>query len=85
MQSKVTATGMIANPDTPEAYLVVEIAFDCPECGKARYQIPGHHLKALRDIAISYCDQFPALTAASVSVLDTISFQSRPGTRPEEN
>jgi len=87
VQSKVTATGMIISepPNHEEKLLIVEIAIDCPACGKTTLRIPGHHLKAVRQIAQSYCDQFPELTGGSVEVLHSYDFTTAASERPENN
>lgn len=79
------ATGVIVDPDTPQAYLVVEVTVDCPECGPAVIRIPGHHLKTLRDICQSYCDQFPALTGGAVTLVNTYGFEGVAPWRPEDH
>jgi len=85
MHSKVTATGFITDPDTPQAVLVVTIEIDCQECGKGMIRIPGHHLKAIRDIAIQYCDRFPALTPGTVTLVSKTDFSGRIPPDPEAN
>ena len=84
-QGKVTATGIVANPDTPEAYLIVEIAFDCPECGQGTLRIPGHHLRTIRDIAIQYCDSHPTLTGSDPTLVESTSFDVNVPRDPRRN
>ena len=85
MQSKTTATGMILNPDTPEAHLVVEIKVECPECGTATIRIPGHHLRVVRDIAASYCDAHPELTKSDITLVSSHQFDGVMPKNPENN
>jgi hypothetical protein len=89
MQSKVTGTAMVVSfpPQHAERVLVVDVAIDCPECGRATLRIPGHHLKAVRDLVQTYCDQFPELTGGPVQLLSQTetNFSGRPSMRPEDN
>lgn len=82
---KVTSTGFITDPDTPQATLIVEITVDCPICGPGLIRIPGHHLRAVRDIAIMYCDSHPALTGGEVKLVNQIEFGGASPKNPESN
>ena len=86
-QSKVTSTGIITDPDTPQAALIVEIDVVCPICGPGKLRIPGHHLRAVRDIAQMYCDSHPALTGGGTTVVssETLNFRGRPPKDPGSN
>ncbi len=84
MESKVTATGVIINPDTPEAELSVEIAIDCPTCGPGTIRIPGHHLRIVRDVAAKYCDDYPELTKSNIRLVNTTSFDSTTAPKRED-
>lgn len=81
----MTATGIIASPDTPQAELVVEIAVDCPSCGPGTIRIPGHHLRMVRDIATEYCDRYPELTKSNIRLVGTHEFTTERPSRPENN
>lgn len=45
-----------------ETALVAEIEVDCPGCGQGTVTLPGHHLKAIRNLLIAWCDDEPTLT-----------------------
>lgn len=85
MESKVTVTGIVANPDTKDAELVVEIAINCDVCGPGMIRIPGHHLRVVRDMAMEYCDRYPELTKATVTLVNSTEFRTERPARPEDN
>lgn len=43
-------------------YLLVTIKLRCPVCGEIEMELPGHHLRALRNLLIEYVDMYPDLT-----------------------
>lgn len=43
-------------------YLLVTIKILCPHCGEIQIELPGHHLRALRNLLVEYVDQYPHLT-----------------------
>jgi hypothetical protein len=48
-------------PDGGE-YLLVTIKILCPVCGEIEMQLPGHHLRAIRNLTTEFVDMYPALT-----------------------
>ena len=86
MNSKTTATGVITDPDTPEAALAVEIQVQCSLGGAGTVRIPGHHLRLVRDIATEYCDRYPELTKSDIRLITQTQFDNRTAPkRPEDN
>lgn len=62
IQSHFKVAGWILQPPEGEKFLTIQIEVDCPACGTLQYEIPGHHLRAIRDIAIDFIDRYPELT-----------------------
>ena len=50
------------------AYLVTTITIDCPACGQVSMVLPGHHLRAVRDLLIKFIDAFPDFTGKDSEV-----------------
>lgn len=48
-------------PDGRE-YLLVTIKIQCPICGEIEMQLPGHHVRAIRNLLVEYVDLYPHLT-----------------------
>lgn len=48
-------------PDKRE-YLLVTIKIQCPICGEIEMQLPGHHIRAIRNLLVEYVDLYPQLT-----------------------
>jgi len=44
-------------------YLLVVITITCPVCGVVKMELPGHHVRPLRNILIGMVDDYPALTS----------------------
>ncbi len=67
--------------------LVVQLAVDCPACGKYELlPIAGHHLRALRDAVIDAIDQYPDLCGPRPNdVTRKLSFTTKPPTDPNVN
>lgn len=85
--SLVGKTIVISHPEVEGELLVVEVEIDCPDCGKVGYQFMGHHLKAVRNILIEYCDQYPQLTGsdAGLEVVKRLQFTGTSSPEPEKN
>jgi len=87
LQSTVKCTTMLIEfPDDSKA-LVVDIAVECPLCGTIRLQLPGHHLRVIRNALIGAIDAYPELTGsdANVQQVDRFGFTSRAPQNPEGN
>ena len=83
---KGTITGKAIVAHTPDGDLLVgAVEGACPLCGPFELLIPGHHMKALRDLLIEWCDTFPDLTGTTVTRIDDYSFRSRGPTDPAAN
>lgn len=52
---------VMALPDGRE-YLLVTIKIQCPICGEIEMQLPGHHVRAIRNLLVEYVDLYPQLT-----------------------
>jgi hypothetical protein len=74
MKSHAICTGTRVTLTTGEEFLVVEIAIDCPACGKGVILIAGHHLRTVRDAMIEMIDLHPDLSGedADVQVLQRL-------------
>jgi hypothetical protein len=61
---KALITGRLTKAEFPDGTtaLVGEIEVDCTICGQGTVILPGHHLKAIRDLLIAWCDMEPTLT-----------------------
>lgn len=78
-------TVLVEFPDGTRA-LVVDITVECPLCGQIRLQLPGHHLRVIRNALIGAIDAYPELcgTDANVQQVDRFGFQSG-SQKPELN
>lgn len=45
-----------------EEFLLVTVKIVCPICGTIEMEMPGHHLRALRNLFVEYVDLYPHLT-----------------------
>lgn len=67
--TKITLTG-------GQELLVVELALDCPQCGRGTIRLAGHHLRSIRDALIEMIDLHPTLTGkdSDVKTLEKLQF-----------
>lgn len=76
LKSLVTGRIIVAEwPDGRKA-LALTVTIDCPECGQIEMQLPGHHLRPLRDLCIEAIDRYPELAGsdAGLEVLKRTEF-----------
>jgi hypothetical protein len=77
---------LVTLPDgTTDLYGDIEV--DCQLCGQGVIHIPGHHMKAVRDMLIAWCDEHPGeINKAHVTVVkeDRFTMEGRPG-NPRNN
>lgn len=90
MSLKSHTTGkaiVISFPDQEEKLLVVEITLDCPSCGAHTVKFAGHHLRAIRDLMIEFCDLHPDLIGpeAGLQVLKRLHMAGTSTPDPERN
>ena len=86
-QSHLTGHAIVATfPDGAQA-LFVQIAIDCPACGRAEWQVAGHHLRALRKLIDEFIDLHPELVGeeSGMEVVQRMTFGGAAGSRPEDN
>ncbi len=91
MNRTATVIGKIVKVDFPPeagggSALFPEIAIDCPDCGQGTIRLPGHHLRAIRDLLIAWCDEYPALVGGEVQQVgeQRLNFGG-PGSDPSTN
>ena len=82
MQSRVKGTATKVTLTDGQEFLLVEIAIDCPSCGRYLIPIAGHHLRAVRDVLIEMIDLHPdpklTGTDAGLKVLERLQFSGSP-------
>jgi hypothetical protein len=78
---------VVATLPTGERLLVLQVAIDCPECGRLSLEIPGHHLRALRNLCVEFIDLYPDLTGeeAGMTQVKRESFSGTAPADPSEN
>ena len=83
MESRVKGTATKITLPSGQEFLVVEVAIDCPSCGRYLLPIAGHHLRAVRDVLIEMIDLHPdpklTGTDAGLKILERLRFESTPG------
>lgn len=64
-----------------------EIEIDCPSCGTGIIHIPGHHMKIIRNLLISWCDEHPELVGQDENIKEVgrTRIAGTPPARPENN
>lgn len=73
VRASVTGFCIHAQP-APEqhqpARLYAEVEIRCPACADhpIRIPLPGHHLRAIRDLLIEWCDRYPAETTGGTLI-----------------
>jgi hypothetical protein len=68
-------------------FLVVDVEIDCDICGRQRFRVAGHHLRAIRNGLIELMDLHPTLTGKDddVQTLERLQFQGRYPGDPTQN
>lgn len=73
-------------PDFTHKELVVEIDIACADCGGVgTIRLPGHHLRAIRDLLTEFCDAHPDLTKANPRTVTRTTFAGLAPADPSEN
>jgi hypothetical protein len=88
MESRIKGTATKVTFADGQEFLMIEIAVDCPSCGRYLIPIAGHHLRAVRDVLIEMIDLHPdpklTGTDAGLKILERLRFDSEPGD-PRDN
>ena len=87
MESHVRCSTILIELPSGQKGLLVDIEVDCPHCGTFHLQLPGHHLRVLRNALIGAIDAYPELTGtdANVQQVDRFGFVGRSPSNPEVN
>lgn len=80
IQSHVTGRIIVAESREGDRRLFLQVDVDCPECGHFAFQLPGHHLRPLRDLCLDAIDRHPDLTGtdAGLQILKKTEFTGTP-------
>lgn len=67
--------------------LIVQIDIDCPDCGKGSWTLPGHHLRAMRNLLNEFIDMHSTLVGeeTDLEVVGRHQFGGQAAAKPENN
>lgn len=87
LKSLLTGRTIIATETNGRRSLHVQIDVDCPECGTFALYLPGHHLRALKQVVDEAVEQYGELVgeAARLEVVRRETFSGQSGGNPEDN
>jgi hypothetical protein len=72
---------------TGESHLLVEVAIDCPDCGRQTLRLAGHHLRILKNLLAEWIETYPELVEpeGGIEELGRSVIQGMAPGRPENN
>lgn len=86
-QPRTIGTAIMGELPTGEKFLIVQFEIACDVCGPAKFQVAGHHLRAIRNFITQVIDEFPDLTLREedIKTLEHLKFSVQVPPNPEDN